>query len=160
MKLDILWIINVFVVFQMAFMAMKKNLDERARKKGFDEIFDKFDRNKNGLYHDIDHWHDSCMQNLYCNFWWSFFPGTMYVKDFLRELKMQDIKVSDSELEKICKIADKTGRVKNTSLVIIDNFPIMFLDYQSWFWKVFPRFWDIQSSGQKQRRPCFCTRSY
>ena len=34
----------------MAFMAMKKNLDERARKKGFDEIFDKFDRNKNGLY--------------------------------------------------------------------------------------------------------------
>ena len=32
----------------MAFMAMKKNLDERARKKAFDEIFEKFDRNKNG----------------------------------------------------------------------------------------------------------------
>ena len=27
---------------------MKKNLDERARKKAFDEIFEKFDRNKNG----------------------------------------------------------------------------------------------------------------
>ena len=33
---------------KMAFMAMKKNLDERARKKAFDEIFEKFDRNKNG----------------------------------------------------------------------------------------------------------------
>ena len=33
----------------MAFMSMKKNLDERARKKAFDEIFEKFDRNKNGL---------------------------------------------------------------------------------------------------------------
>ena len=32
----------------MAFMAMKKNLDDRARKKAFDEIFDKFDHNKNG----------------------------------------------------------------------------------------------------------------
>ena len=29
-------------------MAMKKNLDDRARKKAFDEIFDKFDHNKNG----------------------------------------------------------------------------------------------------------------
>ena len=35
----------------MAFMAMKKNLDERARKKAFDEIFDKFDHNKNGKVH-------------------------------------------------------------------------------------------------------------
>ena len=33
----------------MAFMSMKKNLDERARKKAFDEIFDKFDHNKNGI---------------------------------------------------------------------------------------------------------------
>ena len=33
---------------KMAFMAMKKNLEERARKKAFDEIFEKFDRNKNG----------------------------------------------------------------------------------------------------------------
>ena len=33
----------------MAFMSMKKNLDERARKKAFDEIFEKFDRNKNGF---------------------------------------------------------------------------------------------------------------
>jgi hypothetical protein len=32
----------------MAFMAMKKNLDERARKKEFDKIFLKFDHNENG----------------------------------------------------------------------------------------------------------------
>ena len=32
----------------MAFMAMRKNLDERAKKKGLDEIFDKFDHNKDG----------------------------------------------------------------------------------------------------------------
>ena len=36
----------------------------------------------------------------------------MYVKDFVRELKMQDIKMDDTELEKLCKIADKTGKVK------------------------------------------------
>ena len=32
----------------MAFMAMRKNLDERAKKKGLGEIFDKFDHNKDG----------------------------------------------------------------------------------------------------------------
>ena len=37
----------------MAFMAMKKNLDERARKKAFDEIFEKFDRNKNGCFKNV-----------------------------------------------------------------------------------------------------------
>ena len=31
----------------MAFMAMRKNLDERHRKKNFDEIFKKFDHNHN-----------------------------------------------------------------------------------------------------------------
>ena len=31
----------------MAFMAMRKNLDERQRKKNFDEIFKKFDHNHN-----------------------------------------------------------------------------------------------------------------
>ena len=44
----ILSTLPTFTVFKMAFMAMKKNLDERARKKGFDEIFLKFDHNKNG----------------------------------------------------------------------------------------------------------------
>ena len=34
----------------MAFMAMRKNLDERARKKEFDEIFLKFDHNRNGKW--------------------------------------------------------------------------------------------------------------
>ena len=35
-------------------MAMKKNLDERARKKAFDEIFDKFDHNKNGKINETE----------------------------------------------------------------------------------------------------------
>ena len=38
------------VYLQMAFMAMRKNLDERARKKEFDEIFLKFDHNRNGKW--------------------------------------------------------------------------------------------------------------
>ena len=32
----------------MAFMAQRKNLDERARKKELDAIFAKFDQNQNG----------------------------------------------------------------------------------------------------------------
>ena len=32
----------------MAFMAMKKNLDERAKKKALDDIFTKFDHKRNG----------------------------------------------------------------------------------------------------------------
>ena len=34
---------------KMAFMAMRKNLDERARKKELDAIFAKFDHNHNGI---------------------------------------------------------------------------------------------------------------
>lgn len=68
----------------MAFMAMKKNLDERARKKAFDEIFEKFDRNKN---------------------------GTMYAKDFVREINNQGIKPDEEELRKICRIADSSGKI-------------------------------------------------
>ena len=34
----------------MAFMAMRRNLDERARKKELDEVFNKFDRNKDGRF--------------------------------------------------------------------------------------------------------------
>ena len=38
--------------------------------------------------------------------------GTIFAKDFLRELEYQDITISDEELGKICKIADKSGRVR------------------------------------------------
>ena len=41
-------------ILQMAFMAMKRPLDERARKKEFDEIFQKFDHNRNGKTSTID----------------------------------------------------------------------------------------------------------
>ena len=86
----------------MAWMAMKKNLDERARKKGFDEIFMKFDHNKNGRikkkYHET--------------FIWENILGKIYVKDFVREIKMQGVKVGDADLEQICKIADKSGQVQ------------------------------------------------
>ena len=34
----------------MAFMAMRKNLDERARKKAFDELFERYDHNRNGRF--------------------------------------------------------------------------------------------------------------
>ena len=34
----------------MAMMAMKKNLTERAAKKAFNAIFEKFDKNQNGKH--------------------------------------------------------------------------------------------------------------
>ena len=37
-----------FLTDIMAFMAMRKNLDERQRQKNLDEIFAKFDKNHNG----------------------------------------------------------------------------------------------------------------
>lgn len=33
---------------RMAFMQIKKRGDERAKKKAFDMVFDRFDHNKNG----------------------------------------------------------------------------------------------------------------
>ena len=33
---------------RMAFMQMKRLGDERARRKGFENVFDRFDKNKNG----------------------------------------------------------------------------------------------------------------
>ena len=86
----------------MAFMAMKKNLDERARKKEFDEIFLKFDHNKNGCNK------INIMQHLY----WIIVLGKIYVKDFVREIKIQGVKICDADLEHIWKITDKSGQVK------------------------------------------------
>ena len=40
------------------------------------------------------------------------YPGKIYVKDFLREIKMQGVKVGDADLENLCKITDKSGQVK------------------------------------------------
>ena len=45
---NVLSMLMMIGFFQMAFMAMRKNLDERARKKELDAIFSKFDRNHNG----------------------------------------------------------------------------------------------------------------
>ena len=83
-------------------MAMQKNLDERARKKEFYELFLKFDQNKN-VCNNIN-----IMQHLY----WIIVLGKIYVKDFVREMKIQGVKICDADLEHICKITDKSGQVK------------------------------------------------
>jgi hypothetical protein len=38
--------------------------------------------------------------------------GKIDVKDFLREIKMQGVKVSDADLQNLRKITDKSGQVK------------------------------------------------
>ena len=87
----------------MAWMAMKKNLDERARKKEFDKIFLKFDHNKNAWFFYINYYKLFLRENTL---------GKIHVKDFLREIKMQFVKVGDADLENLCKITDKSGQVK------------------------------------------------
>ena len=52
-------------------------------------------------------------QNKYHEtFLWGNILGKIYVKDFVREIKMQGVEVGDADLEHICKIADKSGQVQ------------------------------------------------
>jgi len=69
-------------------MAMRKNLDERARKKELDAIFAKFDHNHN---------------------------GRIYIKDFLAELKDQDIEISQAEVKKIMEFSDREGQLNRAN---------------------------------------------
>ena len=84
-------------------MAMRKTLDERARKKALDAIFNRFDFNQNGAV---------------CKPQWEYFiqrgifVGKIFIKDFLEELEMQDIKVTEEEMKKLAQFADSEGQVK------------------------------------------------
>lgn len=84
---------------------MKKNLDERARKKAFDEIFDKFDRNKNGCDKVLIIW----------LFIYMIFKGTMYAKDFVREINNQvkRIVVQRQRLKCLVLIRESSQMKKN-----------------------------------------------
>merc|ERR1712183_209628 len=73
---------------KMAFMAMRRNLDERARRKELDAIFAKFDHNHN---------------------------GRIYIKDFLAELKDQDIEISQAEVKKIMEFSDREGQLSRSN---------------------------------------------
>ena len=92
---------------------------------------------------------------------WSF-KGTMYAKDFVREINNQvnelshfnrlleiigfnkGIKPDEEELRKICSIADSSGKVK-IKIIGPDNQinPPLALnkyrisDHKSWFWEIF-----------------------
>merc|ERR1712203_1262469 len=76
--------IKYFISTKMAFMAMRKNLDERARRKELDAIFAKFDHNHN---------------------------GRIYIKDFLAELKDHDMEISQAEVK---KIMDREGQLNRS----------------------------------------------
>ena len=39
-------------------------------------------------------------------------PGNIFAKDFVKEINMHGLKISETELERICKITDKTGQVQ------------------------------------------------
>ena len=85
-------------------MAMRKNLDERARKKELDAIFAKFDHNHNGS----SNYFQLNRENLLRFF---FYKGRIYIKDFLAELKDQDIEISQAEVKKIMEFSDREGQV-------------------------------------------------
>merc|ERR1711902_387138 len=76
------------ILTTMAFMAMRKNLDERARRKELDAIFAKFDHNHN---------------------------GRIYIKDFLAELKDHDIEISQAEVKKIMESSDREGQLSRSN---------------------------------------------
>merc|ERR1712062_744934 len=76
------------ILHTMAFMAMRKNLDERARRKELDAIFAKFDHNHN---------------------------GRIYIKDFLAELKDHDIEISQAEVKKIMEFSDREGQLSRAN---------------------------------------------
>ena len=80
---------------------MKRLGDERARRKGFENVFDRFDKNKNGRH---------CLggQNI---FLFLIVPGSMYVKDFLKEIDKLNIRIGQEELDEINRISDSTGKV-------------------------------------------------
>ena len=83
-------------------MAMRKTMDERARKKALDAIFNRFDFNQNGevfcekLSYNVKH----------------VISGKIFIKDFFDELEMQEIEVNQEEIEKITKFSDTEGQVK------------------------------------------------
>ena len=84
----------------MAFISIKKNLDERARKKDFDEIFHKYDHNKNGMDNPFNF---SPLKQI--------FSGAIYIKDFIKDMQLKDIKIETEEVEKLSRMADKSGQV-------------------------------------------------
>ena len=86
-------------------MAMRKNLDERARKKELDAIFAKFDHNHNGKQQLLAAQRSKYIEILF------FYKGRIYIKDFLAELKDQDIEISQAEVKKIMEFSDREGQV-------------------------------------------------
>jgi len=71
----------------MAFMAMRRNLDDRQQKRELDAIFAKFDKNQN---------------------------GRILIRDFLSEVAEQGHAVSQQEVKNIKKYADSDGQLSRT----------------------------------------------
>lgn len=71
-------------------MVMRKTLDEKARRKALDAIFNRFDFNQN---------------------------GKIFIKDFLEELEMQEIEVKDTEVKSISKFADTEGQISKNDFI-------------------------------------------
>ena len=85
-------------------IAMRKTLDERARKKALDAIFNRFDFNQNGAVQ------SRRSGNIYV-FRVGIFSGKIFIKDFMEELEMQDIKVTEDEMKALAQFADSDGQV-------------------------------------------------
>ena len=86
-------------------MAMRKTLDERARKKALDAIFNRFDFNQNGAV--------TVAVGIFLLLV-EYFSGKIFIKDFLEELEMQEIKVTDDEMKKLAQFSDSEGQVRKT----------------------------------------------
>jgi len=70
-----------------AVMVMKRNMDEKARRKAFDAIFKRFDFNHN---------------------------GKLFIKDFVDELEMQEIVLDEEEIQAISAFADAEGQISRS----------------------------------------------
>ena len=89
----------------MAFMAMRKNLDERHRKKNFDEIFKKFDHNHNQRVSIRE------FTEVVSCFWLIDFDDGKLIY-FLQEISEElEVVFDDKELDLLLRLADGDGLV-------------------------------------------------
>ena len=98
----------------MAFMAMRKNLDDRHRKKNFDEIFKKFDHNHNQR---VSIREFTEVVNLFWSKMENYNDGELiyFVQEISEEL---EVEFDDKELDLLLRLAGEDGLV---IIVIVDD---------------------------------------
>ena len=83
-----------------------------------------------------------------CGWAFPFTSGSMYVKDYVRELERLNIPIDQLELDELNRISDSTGKVcsPSKSECRLTCFPT---DWKSWLREAFSSFCIIQGAGQE-----------